>query len=208
MSQVESVGLAIPLQVPNTQARTVTEPAVALPGAASLKRRKQRQDKLAKRIELIQKQKYPAHVIRFVPETSERKQQQTAYFSRLRELKCSADLTVAEQYFAFTFITVLQKANVSLLNQLLESCDLTLGELALSIDAVNHVLGTLAITVRVELSLAHEGVKIVDAEPFAVSLSVHHPRSAVMRISGRDLNLYNQAVTEIADVLNDIYVMC
>ncbi len=208
MSQVESIGLAMPVQVPNTQARTVSEPAVALPGAESLKRRKQRQEKLAKRIELIQKQKYPAHIIRFVPETSERRQQQTAYFARLRELKCSANLTVAEQQFAFGFITVLQKANVALLNQLLESSGLTLGELAISVDAVNQVLGALCITVRVELSLAHEGVKMVDAEPFAVSLSVHHPQSAVVRISGRELNVCNQAATEIADVLNDIYVMC
>jgi len=210
MSQAESTGLSTPFQLSATEVVPAPEQEVSAKVIlnATVSAREHRQDRLVKRIDAIQKAKYPPHAIRFVPETQERKHQQTAYFKALRQLKCSASLTVDEQQFAFGLITVLQKADGHLLNNLLSNCTLTLGELALTVEAVNDVLGTLEIAVRVELSLAQEGVNIAEAEPFDISLSVSHPRTARVCISGRNQNTCPQAVSEIAQLVNDIYVMC
>lgn len=174
---------------------------------AALKARLHRQELLAKRIDDIQKSKYPPQEIRFVPETGPRKAKQAAFFLQLRELKYSTQLSLSQNQFAFNFINVLQKADSLLLNELFVNCSLTLGQLITAVEAMNVVLASLEIQVKVELCLAEEAVKIAEAEPFDVSLLILHPDSATVRILGRGLCSEQQSLNEIAHQLNDIYVM-
>jgi len=175
--------------------------------SAALKARQNRQEVLAKRIDDIQKSKYPPQEIRFEPETELRRTRQAAFFCQLRELKNSTDLNLNQHQFASDFISVLHKADSLLLNDHFVNCGLTLGQLITAVEAINVVLAPLEISVKVELCLAEEAVKIAEAEPFDVSLLILHPASATVRILGRGLCSDQQSLTEIAHQLNEIYVM-